>query len=69
MEDLQLAKQQTWEEKERLSLMYEEERKKNLASKVGRAQTLRIGVVTLQNEWSACCTIMSYLKSSIHSSF
>ena len=33
--DLQVAKQQTWEEKERLSLMYEEERKKNLANKVG----------------------------------
>lgn len=32
--DLQLAKQETWEEKERLSQMYEEERRKNLASKV-----------------------------------
>ena len=34
--DLQVAKQQTWEEKERLSEMYEEERRKNLASKVNR---------------------------------
>ena len=34
--DLQVAKQQTWEEKERLSEMYEEERRKNLASKVCR---------------------------------
>ncbi len=33
--DLQVAKQETWEEKERLSDMYEEERRKNLASKVG----------------------------------
>ena len=32
--DLQVAKQQTWQEKERLSGMYEEERKKNLANKV-----------------------------------
>lgn len=32
--DLQVAKQQTWEEKERLSEMYEEERRKNMASKV-----------------------------------
>ena len=31
--DLQVAKQQTWEEKERLSEMYEEERHKNMASK------------------------------------
>ncbi len=35
--DLQVAKQQTWEEKERLSRMYEEERKKNLANKVRQA--------------------------------
>ena len=35
VEGLQLAKQQTWEEKERLSEMYEEERRKNMASKVG----------------------------------
>ena len=35
--DLQLAKQETWEEKERLSEMYEEERRKNLAKKVGTA--------------------------------
>ncbi len=32
--DLQVAKQQTWEEKERLSRMYENERKNNLANKV-----------------------------------
>ena len=32
--NLQMAKHETWEEKERLSHMYEEERKKNLASKV-----------------------------------
>lgn len=32
--DLQVAKQQTWAEKERLSEMYEEERRKNMASKV-----------------------------------
>lgn len=32
--DLQVAKQQTWEEKERLSVMYNEERKKNMANKV-----------------------------------
>ena len=32
--DLQAARQQTWEEKERLSVMYEEERRKNMASKV-----------------------------------
>ena len=32
--DLQVAKQQTWEEKERLSRMYEDERKNNLANKV-----------------------------------
>ncbi|XP_064405609.1 kinesin-like protein klp-20 [Halichondria panicea] len=31
--DLQVAKQQTWEEKERLSRMYEDERKNNLANK------------------------------------
>ena len=37
--DLQVAKQQTWEEKERLSLMYEEERKKNLANKVESTST------------------------------
>lgn len=34
--DLQVAKQQTWAEKERLSEMYEEERRKNMASKVCR---------------------------------
>ncbi len=32
--DLQMAKKQTWEEKQRLSEMYENERKKNLANKV-----------------------------------
>lgn len=31
--DLQIAKRQTWEEKERLSAQYEEERKTNLANK------------------------------------
>eukprot|EP00698_Gefionella_okellyi_P020452 TRINITY_DN6417_c0_g1_i1.p1 TRINITY_DN6417_c0_g1~~TRINITY_DN6417_c0_g1_i1.p1 ORF type:complete len:712 (+),score=193.81 TRINITY_DN6417_c0_g1_i1:32-2167(+) len=30
MEDLQMAKQQTWQEKERLSKLYEEERRRNL---------------------------------------
>ena len=35
VQDLQVAKQQTWEEKERLSAKYEEERKTNLANKVG----------------------------------
>ncbi len=32
--DLQIAKRQTWEEKERLSAQYEEERKTNLANRV-----------------------------------
>ena len=32
--DLQVAKQETWEEKERLSVMYNEERRKNMANKV-----------------------------------
>ena len=35
MADLQLAKKQTWEEKERLSALYEEQRKINLANRVG----------------------------------
>ena len=34
IQDLEHAKKETWEEKERLSLSYEEERTKNLASKV-----------------------------------
>ena len=34
IQDLELAKNETWEEKERLSSKYEEERTKNLASKV-----------------------------------
>ena len=34
IQDLELAKKETWEEKERLSSKYEEERTKNLASKV-----------------------------------
>ena len=34
IQDLEHAKKETWEEKERLSLRYEEERTKNLASKV-----------------------------------
>lgn len=34
--DLQLAKKQTWEEKERLSALYEEQRKINLANRVGK---------------------------------
>lgn len=34
IQDLELAKKETWEEKERLSAMYEDERTKNLASKV-----------------------------------
>jgi len=34
IQDLELAKKETWEEKERLSEMYEDERTKNLASKV-----------------------------------
>ena len=34
IQDLELAKKETWEEKERLSTKYEEERTKNLASKV-----------------------------------
>ena len=32
--DLQVAKRQTWEEKERMSAKFEEERKINLANKV-----------------------------------
>ena len=35
IQDLEMAKKETWEEKERLSAMYEDERTKNLASKVG----------------------------------
>lgn len=31
--DLHLAKQQTWEERERLSAVFEEDRRKNLANK------------------------------------
>ena len=38
--DLQVAKQQTWEEKERLSEMYKEERRKNMASKACDMQYL-----------------------------
>ena len=34
IKDLQVAKRQTWEEKERLSSQYEDERKANLANKV-----------------------------------
>lgn len=34
IQDLELAKKETWEEKERLSSKYEEERTKNLANKV-----------------------------------
>ncbi|XP_065827439.1 kinesin-2b-like [Oscarella lobularis] len=33
IEDLQMAKRQTWDEKEKLSSMYEDERRKNLASR------------------------------------
>lgn len=32
--DLQLAKKQTWEEKERLSAQFEDQRKVNLANRV-----------------------------------
>ena len=35
MRDLQIAKKQTWEEKERASSKFVEERKTNLANKVG----------------------------------
>ena len=35
MRDLQIAKGHTWEEKERKSRQFEEERKTNLANKVG----------------------------------
>ena len=35
--DLQIAKRQTWEEKEKLSAQYEEERKTNLANRVSNA--------------------------------
>ncbi|XP_033097327.1 kinesin-II 95 kDa subunit-like [Anneissia japonica] len=38
IKDLQIAKKQTWEEKERLSVQYEEDRKVNLANKELRAQ-------------------------------
>ena len=34
IQDLELAKKETWEEKERLSAKYVDERTKNLASKV-----------------------------------
>ena len=34
MRDLQIAKKQTWDEKQRSSARYEEERKVNLANKV-----------------------------------
>ena len=34
VKDLQIAKQQTWEEKENLSARFEEERRTNLANKV-----------------------------------
>ena len=34
IKDLQIAKKQSWEEKERLSAQYEEDRKLNLAKKV-----------------------------------
>lgn len=34
VQDLQIAKQQTWEEKQKLSLKYEEERRGNLANRV-----------------------------------
>ena len=40
IQDLEHAKKETWEEKERLSLSYEEERTKNLASKVSTAAYL-----------------------------
>ena len=40
--DLQVAKQQTWAEKERLSEMYEEERRKNMASKVKHQTIMKL---------------------------
>lgn len=52
--DLQVAKQHTWEEKERLSSMYEEERKKNLANKV-RCLTLHVAFVS---EHVHTCVVM-----------
>ena len=42
IQDLEMAKKETWEEKERLSAMYEDERTKNLASKVGVFCVLRM---------------------------
>ena len=47
--NLQMAKHETWEEKERLSHMYEEERKKNLASKVCVCVCLSVCVCVFSN--------------------
>ena len=41
LRDLQLAKMQTWDEKQRISEMFLEERKHHLSSKVGTKKTFQ----------------------------
>jgi hypothetical protein len=48
LSDLQVAKRQTWDEKEKLSAMFEEERRKNLASKVWYIALMQYVSLTVQ---------------------
>ena len=63
IQDLELAKKETWEEKERLSARYEDERTKNLASKVSvcahicKNLTKILCMYTLYSQYSLCIDI------------
>lgn len=50
VQELQLAKQQTWEERQKLSLKYEQERKTNLANQV-RHWRVFVLVLTKGGHW------------------